>query len=470
MVWRSLQEPEFSFAGPLRTFDDIVAHLSRREFASVDTSVSAGWFDKFEFFQWLGGEFVWQFTLPGFLLALLGLAVLLARPPWGLPRPVRMDDLLDWVGRCAGPAAFIGSSVVLLWLLNFDFDFFRVQVFRPYSLVCYGLLGIWMALGLQHATSLAVHRTAWPTFRRPRLVLGIAAVSGLAMVAWSISAHWDANNRAQADFARRYADMVFDVLPPDAVLMTIGDEIIWPLAYYHFMDGQRPDVRLANESGFLLPSNIYPSRLHVTREAQMEALRDFIAETDRPFFQLDVSHANHGRQLRDYGFLREVLKVDYTGTIGVVAHPAAEEYFTSLFGGDYRHGWELASRNHRVHEYARYLGLASISGNPALVKHTAPLRELAMGDYYGLNGMARALITPGNDEHLDLAMDWLAAAERLPRVATSKGAEAVLYSNMGRVRWYQGREDEAIPLFEKSFDIWPHPDNPATMFLNGRER
>ena len=57
--------------------------------------------------------------------------------------------MLDWVGRLAGPSAFFGQSVLLLWLLSFDFDFFHVQVFRPYSLVCYGLLGIWLAMGLQ---------------------------------------------------------------------------------------------------------------------------------------------------------------------------------------------------------------------------------------------------------------------------------------------------------------------------------
>ena len=465
MVWRSLQEPQFSFAGPLRTFDDIVGHLSRREFASIDTSVSAGWFDKFEFVQWLGGEFIWQLTLPGFLLALLGLAMLLERAPWRLPRPVRKDDLLDWVGRCAGPVAFAGQSVVLLWLLNFDFDFFHVQVFRPYSLVCYGLLGIWLALGLQYATSLAGHRFAWPVFRRPRLVLGVAAAAGLAMVGWSVSAHWDANYRTDADFAERYADMVFDVLPPDAVLMTVGDEIIWPLAYYHHMEGRRPDIRLANESGFLLPDNLYPSRLVVTPEMQNAALRDFIASTDRPFFQVDLSRAGHGRPLRDYGFLREVLDSEYTGTLQIAAHPAAEEYFSGLFEREYRHGWEFASQSHRIHEYARYLGLAYISSNPVLVEHTAPLRELATQNYYGLNGMASALIRPGNAAHLDLAMEWLEMAESLDSVPTSKGAEAVIYSNMGSVRWHQGRQNEAIPLFEKSFEIWPHPDNPATKFL-----
>ena len=468
MVWHSLREPQFSFVGPLRTLDNVVAHLTRREFASVDTSVSAGWVDKVEFVQWLGGEFAWQLTLPGFLLALLGLAVLLARPPWRLPRPVRMDDLLDWVGRCAGPAVFVGQSVVLVWLLDFDFDFFHVQVFRPYSLVCYGLLGIWLAMGLTFVMSLAGHRLVWPVFRRPRLVLGISAAVGLAMIGWSASAHWDANDRADTDFAKRYADMVFGVLPPDAVLMTIGDEIIWPLAYYHHLDGRRPDIRLANESGFLLPGNLYPSRLVATPEMQNEALRDFIAKTDRPFFQVDLSRENHGRPLRDYGFLREVLKTEYTGTIQIAAHPAAEEYFVGLFEREYRNGWELASRNHRVHEYSRYLGLAYASGVPELVEHTAPLRQLALRDYYGLNGMAAALITPGNDDHLAQAMEWLEMAEHLPRVATSKGAESALYTNMGRVRWYQERENEATAFFERSRDIWPHPDNPAMRFLDGQ--
>ena len=153
MVWRSLQETTFSFAGPLGAMDDIVAQITRRIYRDIDPSASAGWSDKFEFLRWFGGDILWQLTLPGFLLALAGLAVLLAPPRRNRQGSPRTLGALDWAARCAGPAAFLGSSVVLLWLLNSDYDFFHVQVVRAYPLVCYGLLAIWTAIGLQQTVS-----------------------------------------------------------------------------------------------------------------------------------------------------------------------------------------------------------------------------------------------------------------------------------------------------------------------------
>ena len=171
MVGRWLQEPEFSFPGTLRSPDDVVAHVSRRAYSEVDTSVSAGWFDKLEFLQWLGADFVWQLTLPGFLLALVGLAVLIGRPPRTGRASVHGGGALEWAGRWAGPAIFVGQSVLLLWLLNFDFDFFHVQVFRAYPLVCYGLLAIWVAMGS------AAHGVLGPT---PHAVAGLPPPSSAA--------------------------------------------------------------------------------------------------------------------------------------------------------------------------------------------------------------------------------------------------------------------------------------------------
>ena len=74
--------PQLSW-DPCVGFDDFTAHLLRRAYAHVDNSPSAGWYDKLEYLLWSSGEFSWQLTLPGFLLALVGLALLLARSSMG---------------------------------------------------------------------------------------------------------------------------------------------------------------------------------------------------------------------------------------------------------------------------------------------------------------------------------------------------------------------------------------------------
>lgn len=467
MVWHSLGEPNFSFAGPLRSFDDVTAHITRQAYSGVDTSVSAGFVDKLQFLGWFAGDLVWQLTLPGFLLALVGISALVARPPFSLFRLGQLDEILDWVGRLAGPAVFLGQSVLLVWLLGFDYDFFHVQVFRPYPLLCYGLLGIWVAMGLHYAARRAGHSLPWPAMRRPRLLMLAGVVIGVAMVGWSISAHWGANNRAGSDFADRYADMVFDVLPSDAVLMTSGDEITLPLAYPHFIGGQRPDVRHVEMHGIAFPGNLYPNIPRTTLEDQRQTLKAFISETERPVLHTYRAHkVGHGRMVRDYGFLREVLEEEDQGeTIQLRPTEAAEAYFAGLFDKEYHNGWELVARNHQVIDYGQYLGFALLSGNDVLLERTAPLRELAVQDYYGLNGMASVLAKWGNDEQLEQAMAMLEEAETLHDDAVTKQGASALFNNMGTVRWRQGHSDEAIAFFEKSREVMPHPDNPGVKHL-----
>ena len=85
--------------------------------------------------QWLGNEFLWQLTLPGFALAVFGLVVLFHR------RQIAEAG--------SGLLVFLGNSIVLAALLGFDFDFFWVAVFRPYSLLCYGIMALWLGIGFQ---------------------------------------------------------------------------------------------------------------------------------------------------------------------------------------------------------------------------------------------------------------------------------------------------------------------------------
>ena len=481
LVWRSRQEPTFSFPGPLRTLDDIFAHVTRQTYREVDSSVSADWSDRFEFLQWFSVDIAWQLTLPGFLLALVGLTVLLVRPPWkrigskrGRDRLPHRHDVLDWVGRCAGPVAFLTQSILLIWLLNFDYDFFQVQVFRAYPLVCYGLLAIWAAIGLQHTTSWIGERLSWSAVPRSLLMTAV----GLAMVGWSVSSHWDANDRAGSDFAQRYVDMVFDILPPDTVLLTRGDEVVLPLGYHHFVAGQRPDLRLVEVHGLIFPDNLYGPVTDTPVGVQQSALRQFLEKTERPVFHTyRTNEVDHGRTVGDYGFLREVLDGDAPeagdereASIELRPHEAAEAYFVGLVEQEYHHGWELVARSHQIIDYSQYLGYVLLSGSPELIERTAPLRELAEQDYYGLNGMASVLARLGDPDQLEQTVAWLETAETLRDDALTKQAEAELYNNMGTALWRQGQTDEAIALFERSRGVMAHPDNPGVQYLEQLNR
>jgi hypothetical protein len=73
MVWRSNQDPLIAFYGPLRTWKDIVFYISRRGYAGVDVSPTAGWADKLGFVRYVLSQATLALTPAGALLAIAGL-------------------------------------------------------------------------------------------------------------------------------------------------------------------------------------------------------------------------------------------------------------------------------------------------------------------------------------------------------------------------------------------------------------
>ena len=482
-MWaRSVQETAFSFPGPLNTWDKFWGHIFRSGYSDVDASVSAGWSDRIEFLRWFGEDVVTQMTVPGFVLALIGLRSVLtsaqgqqirSRTRSGRRRNARRSRgvlagrTLDYLARWATPVVFLSQSVAIILLLSFDFDFQRIFVFRAYPSVSYGLLGLWTAIGLHQVGSALSART-----QKPRLVQAATlSVVGAAMVGWMVYSYWDANNRADADFAQRYAEMVYEILPEDAVLITFGDEVVLPLAYNHYGKGIREDTRFSEAHGIMFPGNIYESIADISVEQQQADLIRFLETTDRPVFQTYRNNrVDHGRAVKDWGFLREVLaEGDPTETIQLQHDETAAAYFRQIVAEKDLDGWEWVARSHQVIDYGQFLGYALLSRDEAIIERTAPERELAELDYYGLNGMAGVLARFGDDEHQDQAMEYLQVALPLRGDAVTKQAQAEVYNNIGIVHWRQGRADEAIEMFETSRDLIDDPANPGVDFLNQLE-
>lgn len=113
-----------------------------------------------------------------------------------------------------------------------------------------------------------------------RALAVLATLTGAAMVAWSASAGWPANDRSGGDFAQRHAEVVFDLLPPGAVLFVFGDDT-GPLGYYRYVEEQRSDVTMYNLQGLVFDNRLFDP-LASTEEKQ-RALDRFVAAAEGPF-------------------------------------------------------------------------------------------------------------------------------------------------------------------------------------------
>ena len=463
MVWLSQQAPLVSFYGAIDTWSEFWFYIGRQGYSGVDVSPSAGWSDRAAFLGWFAADLVRQTTLPGAALALVGLATL-----------ARRGGLAAVAAAGSGVVAGLGNSVVLILLLGFDFDVLRVAVFRPYPLICYGVAALWLAVGMQWLLDRAPGRAAARRpagaaglLRAPRLGAAATALAGAAMVAASASAGWPANDRSGSDFAEHYAETVFDLLPPDAVLFSYGDAAVGPLGYYRYVEERRPDVALYSLQGLVFANRLYDPRRPEDERAR--AVDRFVDATERPvFLSPDADFRPSGRGVGHHGFLLEVLAEGTGGTVELWRHPPGERYFLELLDRRPADRWEQTRRNGLLSNYGRYLGLVVLSGSPRLLEPLAPLFARAQDCYTCLLGMAIALLdNVGNDDagHANRIAAWLTRAEALHGQALSKAESAQLPFEQGRLAELTGDAATAAARYRQSHALDPHPANPAAAAL-----
>ncbi len=262
MVRRSWMALPISFNGPLETIQEIHFFLSRAGYADVDHSVSANWLDHVRFFGFFCRELLRQFAVIGTLLAAAGFAV-----QWRL------------LGRRLAAfmtVAFLMPSVVLLLLLGFDYDSFRAHVFHVYPLPAYAVAALWMALGLAWAVQRYALRPA------QELAAGGAVLAVIVVVGARL------NLLSTDDWGARYAQTVLKTLPPNAVVITTGDPDLAPIAYFHMIENQRPDITLYDPKGMILGNRLFHP-LRTDAATQRRVLDQMIDEQAKPVvFTLDT--------------------------------------------------------------------------------------------------------------------------------------------------------------------------------------
>ena len=417
--------------------------LPKPRYSGVDVSPTAGWGDRASFLGWLAADLVRQTTLPGFALALLGL--------WALASD---GGLAAVAAAGSGVLVLLGSSLVLILLLGFDFEPLWLGVFRPYPLVCYGVAALWVSVGQQR---LMDRLPRWTAARIP-----LAALTGAALVAVPVYAGWPANNRTGSDFAERYAEVVFALLPQGAVLFVYG-EYTGPLGYYRYVEERRPDVAMYNLQGLVFGNRLFdPLRLTETEE-RASALDRFVDSTESPVFLLpDFDIYPSDRGIGHHGFVLEVLGEGTVGTVDLTRDPLGERYFLELLDLRPVDRWERDRRNSLLFRYGNYLGLVVLSGSPILLDPMAELFERADDCYTCLLGMAVSLLNNDAAGHAGRIAAWLARAEALHDQALSKLEFAQLPFEQGRLAELTGDADTAAASYRQAYVLFPHPEGAAS--------
>lgn len=298
MVWRSYTITPANFYGPIETMDQFWFYFLRSGYSGVDKQEGVGWEDKLVFAEALATDMIWQFTPIGFFFVVVGIGVLLrSRYSW-----LAFSLLVSW----------FTSSVLLVYLLDFQASFIWLAAFRVYHLLAFGIMAIWMACG----AAWVVDRLSFLPHMLQKQIGGVFLV---VIFSFTVYSHWEVNNRSDYHWAHDLAMAKINSVEPNAVLFTF-DDLDLPVGYLHFVEDVRPDLKVYNDQGLVYGDRLfspltpdYPPPGHPNAPNKAAILRQFIDSSNRPIYYHPARrdlyrHPSYGSDT--LGFLRRVNRED----------------------------------------------------------------------------------------------------------------------------------------------------------------
>lgn len=287
MVRRTQAAPDLSFLSGITSIDGFREFVTRAGYAQSESSATAGVSDQLRFLGFLARETLWQFTPGGAALAAAGLV-----GQWTRVRTSIGVALLF---------AFAGATLVLLSLIRWDYDFLLRAAFRVYPIVPYGIVAIWMGLGL----AWSIDRVGALAPRARRMApWAVYAVAG-GLVAALVVTNAPRNNRRGYTFARDYATALLESFEPNAVVFTHSDVDANTLNYFHFVEGMRQDIRLMNDQGLgISPDGRLFDPVGLTQSQKDDRLASFARTSGRPVYFL--GYAPNTLSDLEFGFYRKI--------------------------------------------------------------------------------------------------------------------------------------------------------------------
>lgn len=249
--------PAFAVYGGIETWEQFFRYIARA--AYNDQYETAGWSDRGQFQLWVTLQTAREFHLLLVPVILIGVVQafrqLQAGPGFGL--------LLIYFG---------GTSLLIL-LLGFEYNAYRQAVFRPYPIVAYMAVALWLAIGVSWLIAQLSRFSASP-FAGPGLAMAVLAVILVGNLA--------ENDRRDDRVAYLWAQTIWDNVPPDADLFVMGDTGVGLLGYLHHVERQRQDLNLFSWHSLVFSNRLAPAGAPLREVNQRR--QAYIEETDRPVY------------------------------------------------------------------------------------------------------------------------------------------------------------------------------------------
>lgn len=216
-------DPFMAVFGPVTTWQDFLNYVIRTAYS--DRSSVAGVEDFFSYQAWLVDRALGETSLLLSPFVLCGIMVSFKRLPIFLA--------------AAFLALYLVATLLLPLLLGFEFNDFRVSIYKPYPVIANIALAIWLMFGLHWLIS---------QIQGQRIQTSIVSV----IVAIVFIDNFGENNRRHDVFAEQYGMRLLAAVPENSVLFVQGDNGVGLVGYLHYVLGMRADLELRswNNLGF----------------------------------------------------------------------------------------------------------------------------------------------------------------------------------------------------------------------------
>lgn len=439
MILRSWSNPPISFYGPINSFADFWFIFSRKGYEGVDSSATAGLYDKLQFTNYFLLQTVKQFTPAGFVLAIIGF--------------VRQGQI--WGPRISAAliTAFFCSSLLLVGLLGFDYDPVHVAAFRVYPLIAYGVMAVWAGLGVHAVASYVTTRT-----QQRRLGFVTSASLLAVLVAATFLVGLRNNYRGDFHYPSDFAFSVLESLPPNAVLFANDDIGFGTISYWHLLYEVRPDLSIYQIDGLALSNRLFDP-LTATHEDKVVALRRFVTGTERPVFMLGSALPATGYD--DFGLYAKLHKDLNAEARAVFDDELFDRYQILMAANHVSDEWLDVHRDYLSHKFGWVLAASSTGGEAQLIERLARYSALTENNLNGLLGVALGIISDTTTLHSAVLLDILQKSERLLDSTVSDRDLGLYLFASGAYFLAVNDYPMAEQMLVNSVETWPDPSNGA---------
>jgi len=254
---RAATDPLVNWGDP-DSFGRFIHYISRKDyFGTVYVSELSDFFDVFVFHL---KSFCWEMSL---LLPFLLVGFMFLHAGYWFARRKKDDhdsNHISEAGNTAGNSApkthsffQLISLGIMLMILNLIFVSLHGSHLDIFFLKRYMVPGY---IGLFFSSAIFLILTQKYIISRSSFIVTLFVA---LMPVICLASHFDRNDRSQNTLLKSFVDQVFAHLPEGTTFYAIGDNYLFPVLYYHLVEGCRPDLKLFNSRIGLGNKAVIPS-------------------------------------------------------------------------------------------------------------------------------------------------------------------------------------------------------------------